>query len=315
MKSKKTSFAILYYSIFTISLLSIVPKCFGQVGTTSFTVEEGNATNPTYYIASAPLSTDVVFTGQVSGFNNSNNCISFDTDTNSSGAIIYPFHGDNVFLNDVQIPEITVTVTSGQVVTTSVTYFDTGFDTNKPGFTDAPEIVLYDAEFEQSAELNASIDSASGELTGINIVDAGQGYTSAPKVRVVAGPHFVKITDSASPYKGRVFLISDNNKTHLTLDMSRIAQDESDDVGKFFPVGTQVEIIPASTLGSLFGVDHESSSFPENWQTGHPKGADTDLIYLWDVAAGLINVDYSFHIDLSLSRGWYTEGASLIHLS
>ena len=40
-------------------------------------------------------------------------------------------------------------------------------------------------------------------------------------------------------------------------------------------------------------------------EDGSPNGADTDLIYLWDVAAGGY-VDYSFHTDPS--RGWYTEG-------
>ena len=294
---------VYFYLFFQFVLI----KSYGLVGSTSFEVQGGNSTNPTYYIASAPLSSDVVFTGQVSGFDNTNGYISFDIETNSSGATSYPFHGDNVFVPGVQIPEISISVTSGQVNTPTVTWNPGTFKSNKPGFTEAPEIVLYDADFNQSAELNATI--ASGQLTGVTIVDAGQGYTSAPKVRVVAGPHFVKITDSASNYKGRVFLISDNNKTRLNLDMSRLANGESSNVSTYFPVGTLVEVIPATTLGGLFGTD--ISELPTNWTYGLPDA--TDWIYIWDVETWTYQpyffngTDYESSSNGSWGRGWYSK--------
>ena len=44
----------------------------GLVGTSSFEVVGGNSTNPTYYIASVPISEDTVYAGTVASTDDSN---------------------------------------------------------------------------------------------------------------------------------------------------------------------------------------------------------------------------------------------------
>ena len=311
MKPKRTSFAIVYYSIFTISLFIIAPKSFGLVGTTSFTVNEGNTTNPTYYIASAPLSQDAVFTGTVASFDNSNAQLTFSTDTNASGAVTYPFYGDNIFVPSVQIPSFTVNVVGGAVTSVSPVWQPGTFKTSKTGFTDAPELLLYDADCNISAELSGHVNSGalSGKLDSVTVSNGGSGYASTPSVKVVAGPHLVKIIDNESSYKGRVFLILDNNKTRLNIDLTRIASGESSDVSTYFPVGTLVEVIPATTLGSLFGTD--LTDLPANWTYGLPDA--TDWIYIWDILTWTYQpyffngTDYESNSSGGWGRGWYSK--------
>ena len=131
-----------------------------------------------------------------------------------------------------------------------------------------------------------------------------RGYTLG-----CSGPHFVKITDPASNYKGRVFLISDNNKTRLNLDMSRLANGESSNVSTYFPVGTLVEVIPATTLAGLLGTD--ISELPTNWTYGLPDA--TDWIYIWDVETWTYQpyffngTDYESSSNGSWGRGWYSS--------
>jgi hypothetical protein len=289
------------------------------VGTTSFTVAEGNLTGDvtTYFVASAPLSSDSVYAGSVASYDNTNARLIFDVETNSSGDIIYPFAGDSAFVPNVQIPVLNVSVSSGLLDTnTSVVWLDeggsVGFDSNKPGFNASfpPEVILYDADYNVSAEVTATIDGT-GKLTGLSVVTRGEGYTSTPKVKLVAGSHFVKITDNDSPYNGRVFLIEDNNRTRLDIDLSRRANNESSNISTYFPAGTQIEVIPATTLGSLFGVDFNSDIYPPNWTSGLPSASD--WIYLWDTQFGGY-VAYFFmnstRTSRGYSRGWYSKNST-----
>ena len=58
--------------------------------------------------------------------------------------------------------------------------------------------------------------------------------------------------DETSQYYGRCFLITNNSRTTLTLDMSNSADEK---VQMFLPIsldGTSVEVIPAATLGTIF---------------------------------------------------------------
>ena len=229
----------------------------GLVGTSSFQVSGGNSTNPTYYIASAPISADSVYTGTVSSTDDANAYLLFDTETNASGTVFYPFNGDSVFKPDVQIPEINASISGGELSSVTATYHTATFSSSKTKFGDAPEIVFYDADFNESAEVTAAITS--GQITSFSIDNNGSGYQSAPEVKVIAGPHFVKISDNNNPYNGRVFLITDNNKTRLNIDRSRLANGESTNISTYFPDGTQIEIIPAATLGSLSGLSYTKS--------------------------------------------------------
>ena len=300
-----------------VSMLVGINSLYGLVGSSSFTVNEGNSTSPTYYIASAPLSQLSVYSGSVASSDNSNARLTFNVDSNASGANDYPFEGISAFVPNVQIPVCRVSISSGIVDNnTSVTWLDeggsVGFDTNKPGFnsTYPPEVILYDADYNDTAEVNATVNS-DGKLTGLSVLAQGQGYESTPRVYIVAGPHFVKITDQGSDFNGMVFLIKDNTRTTLDLDLSRLGTNDSQNVSDYFPNGTQIEVIPASTLGSLIGIDHQSNTFPSGWTVGLPNAAD--WIYLWDVDFGGY-VPY-FFLDNSLtsrgySRGWHKNNDS-----
>jgi hypothetical protein len=126
---------------------------------------------------------------------------------------------------------------------------------------------------------------------------------------VIAGAHFVKITDTNNPYNGRVFLIKDNNKTRLNLDLSRLGTGEPTNVSSYFPSGTQIEIIPAATLGSLFG--KLLSELPSNWSSGLPSASD--WIYIWDVLYGGYK-PYFFlgtsHESYNYGQGWYSKDST-----
>ena len=284
----------------------------GLVGTSSFEVVGGNSTNPNYYIASVPISEDTVYAGTVASSDDSNGYILFDSETNASGAVSYPFFGNSVFVPGVQIPKMSAWVDSnGQIDSNiSAVYANHTFISSKDKFTPGhpPEVILYDADYNESAVAVAGINS-SGQLNDLNVTSAGAGYQSNPKVKVIAGAHFVKITDSNNPYNGRVFLIKDNNKTRLNLDLSRLGTGESTNVSNYFPNGTQVEIVPAATLGSLFG--KLLSELPLNWSSGLPTAAD--WIYIWDVIYGGYK-PYFFlgtsHESYNYGQGWYSKDST-----
>ncbi len=284
----------------------------GLVGTSSFEVEGGNSTNPFYYIASVPISEDTVYAGAVSSTDDANAYILFDSETNASGTTSYPFTGDNVFVPGVQIPEMYAWKNSSGEVDSNITatYNTATFNSNKPKFTagNPPEVILYDADCNESSVAVAGINS-SGQLYDLNVTSPGAGYEANPKVKVVAGPHFVKINDSNNPYNGRVFLIKDNNKTRLNLDLSRLGTGESTNVSTYFPDGTQIEIIPAASLGSLFGT--QLTELPSNWSSGIPSAAD--WIYIWDVIYGGYQ-PYFFlgtsHESYNYGQGWYSRDST-----
>jgi len=284
----------------------------GLVGTSSFEVVGGNSTNPNYYIASVPISEDTVYAGTVASSDDSNGYILFDSETNASGAVSYPFFGNSVFVPGIQIPKMSAWVGSnGQIDSNiSAVYANHTFISSKDKFTPGhpPEVIIYDADYNESAVAVAGINS-SGQLNDLNVTSAGSGYQSNPKVKVIAGAHFVKITDSNNPYNGRVFLIKDNNKTRLNLDLSRLGTGESTNVSNYFPNGTQVEIVPAATLGSLFG--KLLSELPLNWSSGLPTAAD--WIYIWDVIYGGYK-PYFFlgtsHESYNYGQGWYSKDST-----
>ena len=60
--------------------------------------------------------------------------------------------------------------------------------------------------------------------------------------------------------------------------MSQIEVGESSNPSSYFPVGTQVQIIPAPTLGSVMGMNFDQ--LPIGWTPGDQF--ISDLIYLWN---------------------------------
>ena len=267
----------------------------GYSASNTFTVNSGNSTYPTYRIASASISGDPVYVGVVSSRDSSS--VTFGTGTDENNNTTYPFAGSNVFNPNVQIPNITASV-SGAVTSFTIDY-PGGFDSTGTGFTASPEIII-DSPYSGSdgAEANATIDS-DGKITGLNIISGGSGYNVALNVTVVGGPHFLRNTTEGSDYYGRYFLISSNTTTSLTLDTSR---NNGDGLTTIFSEGDTVEVIAAPTLASLFGRD--TSELPTNWTAGYPSA---DWVYLWDYTYKTFT-PYS-HIGNSFepaySRGWY----------
>lgn len=224
-------------------------------------------------IASASMLGDPVYTGVVDSVTSSN--VNFASGVDENNATIYPFAGSNVFNKDVQLPILTANA-AGSSVTIS---YPGGFDSTGTGFAaNNPPAIIIDAPSSGgvASEANATINS-DGEVTAVT-VSAGSGYTDAPVVTLIGGPHFLRNTTLDSANYGRYFLISTNTQTSLTLDYSRLAHGESSNASSYFSVGDTVEIIPALTLGSLFGTD--MSSLPGNWSNG--KSSDSDWVYLWE---------------------------------
>jgi len=267
----------------------------GYSASNTFTVTSGNASNPTYMIASASISGDPVYTGVVDSVTSSN--VTFATGVDESNATVYPFAGNNVFNKNVQLPILT---SNGSGSSVTITY-PGGFDSTGTGFDAAPDIIIESPSGAGVTSTATSTINSDGEITGVTVT-AGSGYTEAPNVTIVGGPHFLRNTTLGSDHYGRYFLIETNTQTSLTLDYSRLANGESQSASSFFAVGDTVEIIPAPTLGSLFGTD--MSSLPSNWSNG--KSNDSDWVYLWESE---YSTYYPYHfLDATYESRGYPRG-------
>ena len=140
-------------------------------------------------IASASMLGDPVYTGVVDSVTSSN--VNFASGVDENNATIYPFAGSNVFNKDVQLPILTANA-AGSSVTIS---YPGGFDSTGTGFAaNNPPAIIIDAPSSGgvASEANATINS-DGEVTAVT-VSAGSGYTDAPVVTLIGGPHFLRNT-------------------------------------------------------------------------------------------------------------------------
>ena len=288
-------------------ILSIFPVCLhanvgGMSGSNSFTIAGGDSTNPTYKIVSASSFGSAVFQGTVSAVSNSDNNITFATDTDDNNDTVYPFFAAGSFDPDVMIPQASVNVSGGSV--TGVT-FSYGSMTVTDGFSTAPEIIISPSDGGgDNAEVTSTING-SGEITGFTVSSGGTSYTAAD-VTIVAGPHFARIIDESSAYYGRCFLINGNSQTKLTLDMSNLANGEATTLSTYFPVDTLVEVVPAATLGSIFGsytLDDSNWNSATSWRG--TTGSSVDWVYVYDPTLG----GYTRYVHLSGGGrfGWYSR--------
>jgi hypothetical protein len=287
--------------------LSMFPVCLhanvgGMSGSNSLTIAEGNSTNPTYKIVSASSFGPAVFQGTVSAVSNSDNNITFATDTDDNNDTVYPFFATGSFDPDVMIPQSSVTVAGGSV--TGVT-FSYGSMSVTDGFSSAPEIVISPSDGGgDNAEVTSTING-SGEITGFTVSSGGTSYTAAD-VTIVAGPHFARIIDESSAYYGRCFLITGNSQTKLTLDMSNLANGEATTLSTYFPVDTLVEVVPAATLGTIFGsytLDDPNWNSATSWRGS--TGSTVDWVYVYDPTLG----GYTRYVHISGGGrfGWYSR--------
>ena len=272
----------------------------GYSASNTFTVNSGNSTFPTYRVASASISGDPVYVGVVSSRDSSS--VTFGTGTDENNNTTYPFAGSNVFNPNVQIPNLTATVSPSTLEVTSISISYPGsFDSSGTVFSAAPEIII-DSPYSGSdgAEANATIDS-DGKITSINIISGGSGYNVAvaPVVTVVAGPHFLRNTTVGTSRFGRYFLISSNTTTSLTLDTSR---NNGDAITAVFLEGDTVEVVPAPTLGSLFG--NISSALPTNW-TASDNRETSDWLYIWEPTIKAYFSYYYLGSSPTRTLGWY----------
>ena len=94
---------------------------------------------------------------------------------------------------------------------------------------------------------------------------------------MIGGPHFVKLTEPGDTNEGRVFRITDNNATRLTLDVSKLESGES--LSNVLKADYSIEVLPASTLGSVFG--RTASDLDLSPSSIYGSGAGADYVYLY----------------------------------
>lgn len=302
-------------TFFSIVFLFVFPTTWGSsssdlTGTNSIAVYAGTTAAPYYCIASAAITGTAAHTGTVVSVWDGNSSISFGTDTNSTGDVQNPFASASVLNPLVQIPAVTVTF-NGSITAITPEYYG-NYKSSGTGFSGgAPDISIADPD-DGSDGATATATVSSGEITAISMDSTGSGYGSTaagdsePEVSFVAGPHFLRITDTESTYFGRVFLITDNTTQCVTISTSRLANGESTNISTYLPVGTSCEVVPAPTLGSTFGTD--TTDLPTNWNAGLPDAVD--WVYLWNVDAGgyrpyfFMNNSYE---GSGWGRGWYNK--------
>jgi hypothetical protein len=307
MKIKKYLFSPFYYFLLLVPSL-ILANVGGVSGSNQFTVSsDGSST--TWKIVSVSVTGDPVFSGSVSSVSDNN--LTFSTGLDDSNNTTYPFYASGSFNKDVQVPTLSPTISSESVTGLTITY-DSGFDSDLTGFTNAPEIIVSPSDGGgTSATVTVSLGTGlnAGKITGYTIPESGSSYTNTPDVKVVGGPHFVRIIDEDSDYYGRVFLITNNSQTQLSLDMtssSAAVSGETASASTFFAAGTLVEVVPAATLNSVFGVD---SNLISGWTstTNYRQPSAGDSIFLASQAFG-----YQEYVHLNstrLAKGWYAAGS------
>ncbi len=302
MKNKNSFLAL------AMSLLVYGIPASAQVGAIAgsniFTVSGGSASAPTYKIVSASTVGDAVYSGVVDSVVDGDT-LSFATSTDEDNNTVYPFFAAGAFNKDVQVPELTASITSGAVSSISISYGTDGFQSSRTGFTNAPAISISSAGGDL-AEATSTLTS--GEITSITITSGGSDYSSAPEAKVIGGPHLLRITDTSSNYYGRVFLINNNTQTNLDLDFSILAEGESGNTSTIFSAGISVEVVPAATLGNIFGITAGGSgTLPSNWSTASSlrDTASSDWVYIWDPSLGGYSLYHYVYGTSRIADGWY----------
>lgn len=299
---------IIAFTITCFSTFALHANVGGVSGSNVFTIADGNYSDPTYKIVSAATLGDSVFSGSVASSSDSDKNITFATGTDENNATTYPFFAAGAFKPDVQLPESNFTVSingDGNITAVSAPTYRSNFDTSGVGFDNAPEIIVSPSDGGgDTASITASIDG-NGKVSGFTVSSGGTGYTTAAELTVVGGPHFARIANEDSTYYGRCFLITNNSRTNLTLDMSNLAQGESTNVSTYFPAGTLVEVVPAATLGNIFGSYWAVSNWTSATGWRGTTGDTVDWVYVYDPSLG--GYTKYLHIAGGGLYGWYSR--------
>jgi hypothetical protein len=299
---------IIAFTITCFPTLALLANVGGVSGSNIFEIADGNYSAPTYKIVSAATLGDSVFSGSVASFSDYDKNITFATGTDENNATTYPFFADGAFDPNVQLPESNFTVSingDGNITAVSAPTYRSNFDTSGGSFLIAPEIIVSPSDGGgDTASITASIDG-NGKVTGFTVSSGGTGYTTAAELTVVGGPHFARIANEDSTYYGRCFLITNNSRTNLTLDMSNLAQGESTNVSTYFPAGTLVEVVPAATLGNIFGSYWAVSNWTSATGWRGTTGNTVDWVYVYDPSLG--GYTKYLHIAGGGLYGWYSR--------
>ena len=259
-------------------------------GSLETVIQAGTTATPSYSVVSAGIASDAIYSGQVQS-TPTTTTVFFESSSDASEATVNPFVS-GVFNSSVKSPILTASLSGAGVGSIAITY-------GGSGFTTAPEIVI-DFPTTGDDQATATCTVSSGAISGITITNAGSGYDAAPTVSVVGGPHFLKLTESGDDDEGRVFLITDNNATRLTLDISNLAAGETLD--NILQDDFSVEIIPATTLGSAFGTTVAANPLT----SGKPDNAD--YVYLWSDASQFFEPYFFLNPAVgSYGVGWYNR--------
>ena len=109
-----------FFFFFGASLFSADTSA-GFSGSTTQSITAGSIASPTYYVASAGLSGDVVYSGIVDAVWDANNSVYFSSEQNSSLDYNPPFK-DSAFDKDILLPRVTATLSGDAVGSITVDY-------------------------------------------------------------------------------------------------------------------------------------------------------------------------------------------------
>lgn len=257
---------ILYIICYTCAYCQVAINV-GEIQQTLSNIAARPDSAPVFKVMSVGVNADPIMIGQVATVDS--NVIGFEVTQDYSEETINPFVPDTLKAT-IQQPILNAVLSGSGVGSINIDFPGVGLST-------APQIVIdHPTTGDDQATAVVSI-SATGEVDSINITNTGSGYTIAPQVRVICGPHLLRITEPYSEHEGRCFLIAENNQTHLTLYDNKLK------IGEVFSdlikVDHTIEVVPAPTLGSVFG--RTQSELLLNYSNGDNDNSGADFVYLY----------------------------------
>lgn len=280
---------LVLFSLFNISY-GKTKNVGGIVGSIRKSLSAGSESSPQYTVASAAVTGDAVYSGQI--LNVGSNYITFETSSDGSENIVSPFV-PGVFHKSVKTPILTSSLSVQAVGSIAVTYSGSGLSTS-------PEIIVdYPSDGDDQATATSSLSS--GGIAAVSLTNNGTGYDTAPNVTVVAGPHLVKLTESGDVNEGRFFRIIDNNASGLTLDTSKLGTGES--LSDILQRDYSVEIVSAPTIASVMG--RTASLLPTNFNASSSNGSTSGADFIYTYSGTRYNSHCFMPAGGSNPAGWY----------
>jgi hypothetical protein len=254
------------------------------MGVVTINLSGGSPEAPSFTIVAPGIHGSCIFRGPIEGFVSDNN-VSFyrtpelDNPANRKG----PF--SNGVLGSLQGRASTTLDENGSVSNLNLLFSGNGYRDRPRISLTPPSNPNNSATVYRAATVEAEWNSSLHLITGFSILEKGIGYDQPPEVYIEGGPHYLKIIDTESNYSGFSFLINSNSDHVLELNNSLNLP-----LGSILLKDTLVEVLPAWTLGSLFG-------YTEIQLQSDANASRADWIYLLKSSANQIgyNSDYVAH--------------------